>query len=192
MSLLILGIATWSLIHFIPAVAVDFRSGLVQRFGLPVYKGVFGLIAIGALLLIIYGWKAASVLPVFEPPGWGAYVTIVLCYFAFILFFAPYMENSFSRLLRHPQLSGALLWGLGHLFSSGEARSVVLFAGFSVWALLEIFLINRRDGAWTRPAPASMMANLRLILAGTGFFALFMYMHSWLFGAGAVPYLSQG
>ena len=192
MSLLILGIVTWSVIHFIPAVAVDFRSGLVQRFGLPVYKGVFGLIAISALLVIIHGWKAASVQPVFEPPVWGAYITIVLCYFAFILLFAPYMENSFSRLLRHPQLTGALLWGLGHLFSSGEARSVVLFAGFSVWALLEIFLINRRDGAWTRPAPASMMANLRLILAGTGFFALFMYMHSWLFGVGAVPHLSQG
>ncbi len=192
MSLLILGIVIWSLIHFIPAVAVDFRSGLVQRFGLPVYKGVFGLVAIGALLLIIHGWQAASIQPVFVPPGWGAYATIVLCFFTFILLFAPYMENSFSRLLRHPQLTGVFLWGLGHLFSSGEARSVVLFAGFAGWALLEIFLINRRNGAWTKPAPASLLANIRLVLTGTGFFALFMYLHSWLFGVGAVPYLSQG
>ena len=187
MSLLISGIVIWSLIHFIPSLAVNFRSGLVQRFGMVAYKGVFGLVAIGALLLIIKGWKAASVQPVFTPPSWGALVTVILAYFTFVLLFAPYMANSFSRFLRHPQLCGVFLWGLGHLFSSGEARAVVLFAGFAVWALLEIIFINRRAGAWNRPQQASLMANIRLLLTGTGFFAIFLYTHNWLFGVGALP-----
>lgn len=187
MSLLILGIVIWSMIHFVPSLAVNFRSGLVQRFGMVGYKGVFGLVAIVALLCIIYGWKAASAEPLFTPPPWGAHVTVVLTFFAFLLLFAPYMDNSLRHLLRHPQLSGVLLWGTGHLFSSGEARAVVLFAGFALWALLEMFLINRREGAWNRPEPASLMANFRLVLTGVGFFALFLYTHNWLFGVGALP-----
>ena len=192
MNLLIFGIVVWSLIHFIPAVAFNFRSGLVQRLGPAVYKGIFGLTAIGALLCVIHGWKAASVVPVFKPPAWGPYVTLVMTFLAFVLLFAPYMENSYRRVLRHPQLAGVYLWGLGHLFSNGEARALILFVGFAVWALLETQLINRRDGAWTKPAPASLMSNVRLVLTGTGFFAIVMYLHSWLFGVTALPWLARG
>jgi uncharacterized membrane protein len=187
MSLLILGIVIWSLIHLIPSVAVNFRSGLVQTVGMVAYKAIFGLVIVASLLCIIYGWKAATVDPLFTPPDWGAHVTVALTFIAFVLLFAPYMENSFSRMLRHPQLSGVLLWAVGHLFSSGEARAVALFAGFALWVALEIILINRRDGIWSRPGPASLMANVRLILTGAGFFALFLFTHNWLFGVGALP-----
>jgi len=187
MSLLILGIVIWCLMHFIPSLAVNFRSGLVQRFGMVSYKGIFGLIIIVSVLCIIFGWNAASVEPVYTPPDGGAYLTVALTFIAFVLLFAPYMENSISRVVRHPQLTGVFLWGLGHLCSSGELRAVVLFAGFSVWALLEIILINRRVGAWIRPAPASLIANIRLLLTGAGFFALFLFIHTWLFGVGALP-----
>jgi len=192
MSLLILGILIWSLAHFIPSTAVNFRNGMVQRFGMVPYKGMFGAAIIISLLCIIFAWKAASVEPVYTPPDWGAYVTVALTLIAFILLFAPYMDNSFRRALRHPQLCGVFLWALGHLCSSGEARAVVLFGGFAIWALLEIFLINRRDGAWSKPAPASFIANIRLVLTGAGFFALFLFMHNWLFGVGALPEVPPG
>lgn len=191
MSFLILGIVIWSVFHFVPAVAVSFRAGLVQRLGLATYKGIFALVTIGALLLIIYGWKSASIEPVFVPPPWGVYPTVGLTLVTFILFFAPYIDNSISRLLRHPQLFGVILFGIGHLFTNGEARSVVLFGGFTLWAILEISLLNRRDGAWKKPDPASPTANIRLLLTGIGFFAMFMYLHSWLFGVGAVPLMGN-
>jgi len=192
MSLLILGIIIWSLVHFVPSVAVNFRSNLVQQFGMVSYKAIFGALIIASVLLIIFGFKSASTETVFAPPPWGAYLTVVLTLFAFILLFAPYTDNSFKRLLRHPQLCGVFLWAVGHLCSSGEARSVALFAGFALWAVFEILLINRRDGAWARPAPASMMANARLVLTGIGFFALFMFIHNWLFGVGALPEVPPG
>ena len=187
MGTLVVGILIWSLLHFIPTAASGFRSSMVQRLTLPVYKGIFGLIIIGAALLVIHGYKAASVEPVYQPPPWGAAMTVVLTFFAFILLFAPYMENSFSRILRHPQLVGVVLWGVGHLLSSGEARAVVLFAGFTLWAVIEILLINRHEGPWAKPAPASFMANFRLVLTGAGFFAIILYTHNWLFGVGALP-----
>lgn len=189
MSLLVLGVVIWSLIHFIPASAVKLREGIVKRVGLLPYKGIFAVLAFAALLLMIRGWKAAPLELVFSPPEWGIYATVIANLVAFILFFAPYIKKGFSRVLRHPQLTGVVFFGVGHLFSNGEARSLVLFGGLALWALLEMWLLNRRDGAWTRPEPSSVLSNIRLLLTGIGFFAIFVYIHQWLFGVGSLSYL---
>jgi hypothetical protein len=49
---------------------------------------------------------------------------------AFILFAASAMATSIKRFVRHPQLTGVLLWALAHLFSNGDGRSLVLFGVF--------------------------------------------------------------
>jgi uncharacterized membrane protein len=189
MTLLIAGVVIWSLIHFIPATAISFRKGLIGKMGMVPYKGMFALVAIAALVFMVSGWQAAAPEPLFMPPSWGAYVTILMMFLAFILFFAPYIQNSFSQFLRHPQLAGVLVFGAGHLFSNGEARSLILFGGLAVWAFIQMILLNRRDGAWTKPGSASVLQNFRLLLAGFGFFALFMYIHGWLFGTGPLLYI---
>jgi len=189
MTLLILGIIIWSVIHFFPATAVSVRSSLVRHLGVPLYKGIFALLAFGALLLIINGWKAASAQLVFNPPLWGAYVTIALSLLASVCFFAPYIDNNVSRLVRHPQLAGVLLWAVGHLLANGEARSVVLFGALALWAWLEMVLLSRRDGAWTKSGPVPHSADLRLAISGIGFFAIFLYLHGWLFGVDPMSYL---
>jgi len=189
MTYLIAAIVVWSLIHFIPAGAVQFRSGLVERLGVTAYKGLFALVAFAALLLIISKWKSASVSLVYAPPSWGPYLTIALNLVAFILLFAPYIRNSLSHYIRHPQLLGVAVWGIGHLFSNGEARALALFGGFALWAALQIVLLNRRDGTWTKPQAASVKSNIRLLLAGLGFFILVLYLHGSLFGADPVAYL---
>jgi uncharacterized membrane protein len=191
MLYLTIAIVVWSLIHFIPATAVNFRAGLVRRLGLPVYKGLFALVAIGALLLIIKGWKTATPEVVFTAPLWGPYVTIALSLLASICFFAPYIDSNVRRLVRHPQLTGVLLWAIGHLLANGEARAVVLFGGFAAWALLEMALLNRRDGAWARPGAVPHTADLRLAIAGIGFFAIFLYLHGWLFGVDPIAFLQS-
>jgi len=189
MTLLILGIIVWSLIHFIPAAATGFRSNLIGRIGLVPYKGLFGLVAIGALIFIVYGWKAASAEALYLPPSWGPHLTILLMLFAFILFLAPYIPNSLSRFIRHPQLTGLLIFGMAHLFSNGEMRSAVLFGGLALWGILQIILLNRRDGVWIKPDPVPPTANIRLLLGGAGFFAMFLYSHGWLFGVGPLSYI---
>jgi len=189
MSSLLVALVVWSLIHFIPATAVNFRAGLVRRLGPMPYKAAFTLVAIGALLLLIYGWKTAPAQPVFSPPSWGVYAAMGLNLVASFCIFAPYVSNNLRRLVRHPQLAGVVLWAVGHLLANGEARSAVLFGGFAVWAILEMILLNRRDGVWTRPAPVPHSADVRLLMAGVGFYALILYSHLWLFGADPVAYL---
>lgn len=190
MLFLVLGIIIWSAMHFIPASAPGFRSKLIDRFGTVLYKVGFGIITLAALALIIWSWPKASANSLYLPPTWGAFFTIFLTLIAFVLFFAPYIDNNYRRMIRHPQLVGVILWGVGHLLANGEARSVVLFGGLTLWALLEIWLVNRRDGSWVKPEAVAAIADVRLLLAGAGFYTIFMFTHELLFGVGPVPYFS--
>ena len=77
---------------------------------------------------------------------------------------------------------GVLVWGLGHLFANGEGRSIVLFGGLALWALVEMVLINRRDGAWLKPDPAPRKNDLVLAAGGFGAYVIVAMSHQWLFG----------
>lgn len=187
MFALILGVIIWSLVHFVPATVVDFRSSLIKKLGLNPYKGIFSLVLAGSLALMIFGWKSAPVEFLYASPLWGRWITAIAMLLTSILFIAPYISNSLGRVIRHPQLTGVMIFGIAHLVSNGESRSLVLFGGLAAWAFLEMLLINRRDGAWQKPAADKPVFNFRLILAGLGFFALVMAVHPWLFGVSPVP-----
>ncbi|MCP4047726.1 MAG: NnrU protein, partial [Gammaproteobacteria bacterium] len=163
MTRLVLGVLLWSLVHVLPGLTKDFKKNLVGRIGEYPYKGLFLLFMILSLYLIISGW--ASMTPVesevlaalYTPPEWGGHAAALLMLVGFILFLAPYPPNNFKRILRHPQLIGMVCWGVGHLLAVGTARSIVLFGGLSIWAIIEIFLINRRDGEWVKPEQVSFV-----------------------------------
>ena len=182
MALLIAGVLLWSLMHFLPAADVGFRKKLIARFGENPYKGIFTLFMALAIYLIISGWKATIPQVLYLPPEWGRQVAALLMLVGFILFFAPYPANNFKRVLRHPQLTGLLCWGVGHLFANGEGRSLVLFGGMTAWAVLQIILINRRDGAWTRPEPAPLKNDIGLVGLGVVVYSAIVFSHAWLFG----------
>ena len=57
--------------------------------------------------------------------------------------------------MRHPQLMSIITWSIAYLLVNGDSRLIVLFGGMGAWAIMEILLINRRDGEWIKePAPA--------------------------------------
>jgi uncharacterized membrane protein len=187
MFYLITGVILWSALHFMPAIPAGIRSKLIKRTDVVVYKGVFALVIVLAVLLMVMGWKATPRVFAFQPPAWGVTVNLVFMLATSVLLLAPYLENNFKRILRHPQLTGFVLWGAGHVLATGQVRSLVLFGGLSVWAFVEMLLINRRDGPWQKPKPVSALADFRLLLAGMGFFILFMFTHLRLFGVSPVP-----
>ena len=182
MSKLTIGVLLWSFTHLIPAAFSGLRRGLLSRLGENGYKGVFTLLMVLAIYLVISGWKDAVPETVYVPPLWGRHVTALLMLAGFALFFAPYPPNNIRRALRHPQLTGVACWGIGHLLANGEGRSIVLFGGLALWAIIEMVVINRRDGAWTPPAAVARKNDIVLVAAALAAYVVVAAAHQWLFG----------
>lgn len=182
MPLLIGGVVLWSVAHLFKAMAPEVRNSVEQKVGPEPYRGLFSLVIVGSLVLIVFGWKLALPRPVYTPPMAGGPIIAVLVLIGLVLFFASQFSGNIKRFVRHPQMIGTLFWGIAHLLVNGDSRSVTLFGGFTVWALLEIVLINRRDGRWHRPGPAALKNDVIPVVVGAGAFAALLYFHQTLFG----------
>lgn len=187
MSLLIVGVIIWSLAHLFPSVLPGTRKQLAEKLGENPYRGLFSLVIIGTLIVIVLGWRSAVPTALYAPPLAANPLTSVMILLGFVLFFASQTPGNMKRIVRHPQMTGTILWGAAHLLTNGGSRSVVLFGGLTVWALLEIIMINRRDGKWQKPARAAIKYDLIPVMVGVAAFAVVLYFHANLFGVPAMP-----
>jgi uncharacterized membrane protein len=92
------------------------------------------------------------------------------------------MPTNIKRVLRHPMLTGVMVWGVAHLLANGDSRALVLFGGLTVWAAIEMLAINRREGARVRPEPVPVQKDVMLIVAGAVLTAVVAYFHEYLSG----------
>ncbi len=186
MILLILGVALWSLAHLFPVATAGTRRRLLTRVGEPAYKGSFSLVVVASLVMMVLGWRATTPVPVYAPPSWGVHATQLALFVAVGLFVVSALPTNAKRVLRHPQLSGLAVWSGGHLLANGDQRSLILFGGLGLWALLSIFLINRRDGDWRKPDPRPRSADVRVALVAVGAYLALYFAHP-LFAGVTLP-----
>lgn len=183
MILLTLGVVLFTLIHLYPCFAAPHRARLRERLGESRYKGLFSLLVFVAIGCILAGWRSASPMPLYFPPVWGPAVVMGVMPFALILLCAGQGANHFRRYLVHPQLIGTLLWAGAHLTVNSEARSLVLFGGIGLWALVSIVWISVRD--WQRKPRSAASWQGTGISVGMGLAAtalLIFWGHGWLTG----------
>jgi uncharacterized membrane protein len=182
MNYLISGLLLWSVVHLMPSVLPGIRRGLVQGLGEGAYKGLFSLLIVGSIALIVIGWQNTPVEMLYQPPAWGRDACFVLMALALLLFISGRKPNNIRRVLRHPQLSSVLVISAAHLLANGDNRSVILFLGLSSWAVLEMFFISRREGAWKRPEPFPLKANIMVCIIAAIAYTVFLFVHPYLFG----------
>jgi len=182
MSLLIVGVIIWSVAHLLKAVSPATRDRIEQKLGVNPYRGIFSLVIIGSLIMIVLGWQSAVPQAAYSAPLAGGPLISALVLIGLVLFFASQFAGNIKRFVRHPQMTGTLLWSLAHLLTNGDSRSLTLFGGFAAWALLEIVFINRRDGKWQKPGPAAIRFDVIPIVVGSVVFASVLYFHPTLFG----------
>lgn len=188
MTLLIAGVAAWMVVHLMPALAPDFRQGLIEKMGSKPYRGVFALAAIGALALIVFGWRSTPEEGLYLLPGWTRTVAFVLMIAAFILIGAANYQTGIRRVIRHPMLTGVVLWSISHLLTNGTTRAIVLFGSLGAWAMLEIVLINRREGEYTKPTSPGFSGELKGVFVSGILFGVVYYLHPYYSG---VPLFAQ-
>mgnify|MGYP001823224390 FL=1 len=101
---------------------------------------------------------------------------------AFILMGASNYPTRIKSFIRHPQLTGVAIWALAHLLLNGDNRSIVLFGWLGAWAILEIILINRREGAWVKQASPGWARELRGLVISLVVFVVFAVAHPYFTG----------
>ena len=183
MILLTLGVVLFTLTHLYPCFAVAHRARLRERLGENRYKGLFSLLVFVAIACILAGWRSASPLPLYPLPAWGPTLTMAAMPVSLILLCSGQGQNHLRRWLVHPQLLGTLLWAGAHLTANSEARSLVLFGGIGLWALVSIVWISVRD--WQqKPRPEASWQGTGISLgAGLAITALLIFWgHGWLTG----------
>ncbi len=186
MTILVLGIILFCLVHLFPAMLPAAKAALQEKLGENPYRGLFSLLIVGSLVVIVLGWKAATPAVVYAPPLPPNALSSLLIFLGLVLFFASQTNGNIKRFIRHPQMTGTILWGIAHLLVNGDSRSVALFGGLTIWAILEILLINKRDGAWQRPGSAALKYDIIPLVVGAIAFAAVMHFHATLFGVPAI------
>ncbi|MGI9205777.1 MAG: NnrU family protein, partial [Woeseiaceae bacterium] len=161
MNILIAGVMIWIIAHLVPSVARGPRQGLVDRLGPGLYRGLFSLIIVAALVLIVVGWRSTPEQYLYVLPPWSRLLGFVLMFIAFVLLGAAHYKTAIKRAVRHPMLMGVFVWSLGHLLTNGTTRALILFGGLGVWALIEMPLINAREGAVEAAEGPGMAAELK-------------------------------
>jgi uncharacterized membrane protein len=183
MAILILGLVVFFGIHFIRIVAPGFREAQIAA-SENRWKGIYSVVSFVGIALIIWGWHLYRVdaPEIYEPPSWGRHVTPLLVLIAFILIAAANAPAGYIRhWLKHPFLTGMILWSGGHLLANGDAASLILFGSFLVYSIIALIaVIPRGDPA---PKVVRPRSDIIAVVAGIAVFAVFgFWLHAWLFG----------
>ena len=181
MSLLVAGLVLFIALHLIPS-APKLRLALVERLGDKPYRGVFAVIALVSLGAIVWGFSNAPLDPLYAPALWGRHVAFGVVPVAVVLFAAANMPTHIRAWLRHPMLVGLLLWALAHLLANGEARSVVLFGGFAVFAVVELVSMAARAKKPPADPPPRLGMDIVAVVSGLIVAGLLARFHGALFG----------
>jgi uncharacterized membrane protein len=168
MAMLIGGLVFFSFAHLFPSAMPQARERMVEKLGFNAYRGLFSLLIVASLVVIVFGWKAASPSAVYVPPLQSSPVVAGLVFVAFVLFVASQSRTNIKRYVRHPQMAATLLWSLAHLLANGDSRSIALFGGLGIWA--------------EKPATVSRSLDVITLAIGAAGFALVWYFHAALFG----------
>jgi uncharacterized membrane protein len=183
MPILVIGLVVFLGVHLVRVVAPDFREQQIAA-NERRWKGVYTLISFAGLALIIWGWNVyrPEAPEIYEPPSWGRHLAALLVLLAFISFAASGPAGRIKHWIKHPMLTGTILWSVGHLLANGDLASLLLFGGFLVWAVVDLIAASQRGD----PAPVAErpMSDVIAVVAGAALFAVFgLWVHGWLFGA---------
>ncbi len=171
---LILGLALWTYFHLMKRIT----PGLRARLGDP-GKGLVALGSIAGIVLMVIGYRAADPTPLWYF-GWAIHLNNLLMVISVVLLGVGSSKSRLRGKMRHPMLTGALIWAVAHLLVNGDVPSLVLFGGLGLWSIASMLLINRDEPA---PAPyteGTVQGDIRLGVISLVVFAVIAALHIWL------------
>ena len=186
---LIAASAYFLLIHF-GVSGTRLRDALVARLGERAYRGAFSFASLIGLVWMIYAYRHASTVHLWDQPLGLRPIAFLLMFVAFLFgvigLATPSptqvgMESKLAegtdiargmvRITRHPFLWGVAFWALVHLIVNGDLASLILFGSLLLLALGGTVAIDakrrRRFGSgWAQFARTTSSVPFAAILSG--------------------------
>ena len=138
------------------------RAQAIARLGEGTYKILYAAVSLAGLALIIWGfahYRAAGMIPVWEPPVAFKHITVALMLPAVILVVASYLRGRIYATLKHLMLAGIKLWAAAHLLANGDLGSIILFGSFLGWAVYDRISLKHRTDGGGPPIPVGGVTN---------------------------------
>ena len=179
MNLLILGIIIFFSIHLVPISPL--KNILINRLGENKYKGLFSLIALIGLLIIIYGFNRADFYPIWNPLPYSKEIALALMPISIILLTTASIKTHINRFAKHPMLIGMLIWSFVHLLANGDLRSIILFASFGVYALIDI-IFSKKVLMTKNTTNYTLTKDIIVFIIGLLIYAIIVHFHQYIAG----------
>jgi len=167
LAVMILGLALFFGVHTLTTQRAA-RASVVETLGESGYKLLYALVSAAGIALIASGfgqYRAAGLIPIWEPPTALKHLNVALMLPACILIAAAYLRGRIYSTLKHPMLAGIKLWAVGHLLANGDLGGIILFGSFLGWAVFDRISLKRRNDAGGPPIPVGGVGNDLLAIA---------------------------
>jgi uncharacterized membrane protein len=183
-ALLIGGLILFIGIHVVPSFG-RLRGALAAGLGESGYKILFSVVSAAGLILTGIGYGQVPQEQIFEPSQTARTFLPAAMAIAFVLVAVANIPGRIRRLVRHPMLTGILIWAGFHLLANGDLASNIMFGAFALWAVFAILSAEYR-GKRLGSGQGSLKVDVVGAMVGLLSYALVFYFHENLFGVSPV------
>ena len=189
MIVLIIGLVIFFGMHLVPVTGV--KSSLIERMGEKKYQSIFSIISLVGFIIIIYGF---SLIDTCNPMMadcetdnfylWDSFeyskeISFLLMPICIIFLVASQMKSNIKKVVHHPMLIGVLIWSFVHLLSTGDLRSIILFASFGAFSIIDIIFTRKTA---EQGISFSILNDVVVIVVGLVLYSIILYFHEYVSG----------
>jgi uncharacterized membrane protein len=190
MTEFLLGLALFLASHSVGLAATTQRQILINRLGLPLWKGLISVLSLIALVLLVTGFgEIRHTLPVlWTPPPLMKLLAVLLMAPVFPMLLASGLPGRIQRTLKHPMLVAVKTWALAHLLANGGLADLLLFGSLLAWAVADRISMKRRIQNPRLTPPDRPWNDAVAVAGGLVMYGVFlMGLHQTLMGASPLP-----
>ena len=193
MSIFLTGLVIFFVAHLVPIIR-PLRGSLIGFVGERLYLGLFAIVSALGLVLIVLGFgdlqfDGSANPALWSPPTWTRHIAFLLMVPALILLVAAYVPSRIRDVVGHPMLLAIKIWALAHLLANGELASIILFASFLAYAVIDRIAVKRRAAAGISASgplgarKGGIGGDVAAVVIGLALYAFMMMVgHNWLIG----------
>jgi uncharacterized membrane protein len=182
---IVLGLLLWVGAHLFRRVLPAQRAAMGKA-----GRGVVAALVLAGIVLMVIGYRGADATYLYALPFWVWHLNNLLMVVAIFLMDAARAGGVVAAKLRHPMLSGVVVWAVAHLLVNGDLPSLVLFGGLGLWALAQMAIISRAEGPWSAPVAGPIAKDARTAVVALVIYAAVAGVHYWLLGYSVIAVLT--